>query len=479
LLSGTGALELILREFYESCIGDQPLSVREFVEDELLTESGFRETVAVERAERMLAQRKAEPSAINLLVDRRLLRYEERLEIRRVELAHDVLTGVIKSSRDERLSRQGSKALIEAGEDKLTDGTYLQAAVFFAAAYKLLDDVSTVTERLQRDLIKCSKALANQILILKGHTNWVTSAAFSADGKKLVTASWDKKIRLWDVSSGASNDLATMPGKGLSVSLSPDGTRVVAGCWNGYGYVWDVDGNLVATLDGHRGRVNYAAFSPDGKRIVTASDDSTMRVWLLDGTQILREEHTDFVKSAVYSQDGKAILTAGYDGTVKIWDSSSCQLLRTIDAAKEGQTELNFAAFSPDRKSVATVGLGTEVILWDLDGRKIESLPGHRRRINHVQFDHSGRLLVTASDDGTAKVWDIAHAELWMSMERHKGRVLSAVFSSDDDLLVTTSDDRTARLWSTRLQEETFSELVTKIDQEAPWRIVNGRLVEK
>src|SRR5262249_38489174 len=96
LLSGSGALESIVREFYERCVGDQSSTVRALVEDELLTDSGFRETIAVERAERMLTQRGADPSAINLLVNRRPLRFEERLEIRRVELVHGVLAGVVK-----------------------------------------------------------------------------------------------------------------------------------------------------------------------------------------------------------------------------------------------------------------------------------------------------------------------------------------------------------------------------------------------
>jgi hypothetical protein len=109
LLSGSGALELILGEFYEGCVGDLSPAVRAFVEDELLTDTGFRETIAVERAERMLMHRGAERSAINLLVNRRLLRFEERLGVRRVELIHDILTGVVRASRDSRRIREGKE----------------------------------------------------------------------------------------------------------------------------------------------------------------------------------------------------------------------------------------------------------------------------------------------------------------------------------------------------------------------------------
>jgi hypothetical protein len=393
-----------------------------------------------------------------------------------------VLVQVEEKRMNDQKTNEEIQKYAEAGQDRLDNGRYLQAAVFFAAAYRLQEGVSAMTEQLQKGLIECSKAaLAKQILIMNGHADWVTSAAFSNDGQHLVTASWDKTIRLWNLNTGASKVIAQSVGKMASVNLSPDGTRIVGGCWDGYAYVWELDGKLLATLDGHRGRVVYAAFSPDGKRIVTASEDATAREWSTDGKPLfIIKGHTDSVKSAVYSPDGSSILTAGFDGTAKIWDSSSGQLLRTIDAAKEGQKSLNFAAFSPDGKRIATVGLSPEVIIWDLDGQRVGRLSAHAKRINYVQFDHSGTLLVTASDEDNVKVWDLPHGQLSMSLDRHKGNLaLSAVFNPDDSRLVTTGSDHTARLWDARLRKENFSELVTTIEKESPWKIVGGQIKEQ
>jgi tetratricopeptide (TPR) repeat protein len=108
LLAGSHAT--ILTNFYERALADQPAAVRRIVEDELLTESGFRENVAEESLVRRFHAADAAPDALATLVDRRLLRIEERLDVRRVELTHDVLCGVVKASRDQRHEREAREA---------------------------------------------------------------------------------------------------------------------------------------------------------------------------------------------------------------------------------------------------------------------------------------------------------------------------------------------------------------------------------
>ena len=101
-----GSRETILSEFYERALADQPAGVRTFIEDAMLTESGFRESLAEERVLKAFAGVRAPPDTLAKLVNRRLLRIEERLDVRRVELTHDVLCGVVKASRDLRLERE-------------------------------------------------------------------------------------------------------------------------------------------------------------------------------------------------------------------------------------------------------------------------------------------------------------------------------------------------------------------------------------
>jgi hypothetical protein len=104
LLAGSHAT--ILAEFYQRALADQPPGVHRFIEDQLLTDSGFRENIAQERVLRAFAEAGAAPDALAKLVDRRLLRVEERLDLRRVELTHDVLCGVVAASRAARQERE-------------------------------------------------------------------------------------------------------------------------------------------------------------------------------------------------------------------------------------------------------------------------------------------------------------------------------------------------------------------------------------
>jgi type II secretory pathway pseudopilin PulG len=105
-----GSQDSILGNFYERSLADQPASVRRIIEDQLLTASGFRENIAEERLLAAFKSAGIPPETLAVLVNRRLLRVEDRLDLRRVELTHDVLCSVVKTSRDLRQEREAREA---------------------------------------------------------------------------------------------------------------------------------------------------------------------------------------------------------------------------------------------------------------------------------------------------------------------------------------------------------------------------------
>lgn len=98
--------ENILNNFYARCLADLPEGVQIFVEEDLLTESGFRETLTVDTASARLRRRSGAAQALTTLVNRRLLHFEQRGAITRVELTHDVLAPVVRQSRTLRRERE-------------------------------------------------------------------------------------------------------------------------------------------------------------------------------------------------------------------------------------------------------------------------------------------------------------------------------------------------------------------------------------
>jgi len=286
---------------------------------------------------------------------------------------------------------------------------------------------------------------------LQGHTGLVSSAAFSPDGTRIVTASWDNTARVWDTPSGGS--LAVLQGHTGPVNwaaFSPGGTRIVTASDDNTARVWDTfSGRSLAVLQGHTGPVNWAAFSPDGTRIVTASGDETARVWDAASGRSLAvlQGHTDWVHSAAFSPDGTRIVTASKDDTARVWDAASGRSLAVL----QGHTDQVFsAAFSPDGAHIVTASKDETARVWDAaSGRSLAVLQGHTGWVFSPAFSPDGTRIVTASDDDTARVWDAASGRCLVVLQGHTGRVVSAAFSPDGAHIVTASGDKTARVWDT------------------------------
>ena len=206
--------------------------------------------------------------------------------------------------------------------------------------------------------------------ILSGHEGMITSAAFSPDGTRIVTASWDDTARIWDANTGKE----------------------------------------IKILEGHKGMVNSAAFSPDGTRIITASDDKTARIWDANtGKEIkILEGHENTVTSAAFSPDGTRIVTASRDGTVRIWDANTGKEIKILEGHMDTVTS---AAFSLDGTHIVTASDDKTARIWDAaTGMETKVMQGYKDSVNQAAFSPDGTRVVTASRDKTARIWDARFA---------------------------------------------------------------------
>ena len=116
---------------------------------------------------------------------------------------------------------------------------------------------------------------------LTGHTNYVSSIAFSPDGRTLVSGSWDETVCLWDAETGEQKRTLTGHTDSVySVVFSPDGKTLASGSGDGTVRLWDaMTGEHKWTLTGHTNDVYGVAFSPDGRTLASGSWDETVRLW--------------------------------------------------------------------------------------------------------------------------------------------------------------------------------------------------------
>ncbi|WP_429461900.1 WD40 repeat domain-containing protein [Paraburkholderia sp. JPY465] len=106
------------------------------------------------------------------------------------------------------------------------------------------------------------------------------------------------------------------------------------------------------------------------------------------------------------------------------------------------------AVFSPDGRRVLTASADGTARVWDAaTGKQIGQFSGHQGAVGSAAFSPDGQRVVTASADGTARVWDVATGQVIAQLTGHHGAVSSAAFSPDGERVVTASADQTARVW--------------------------------
>jgi WD40 repeat protein len=258
------------------------------------------------------------------------------------------------------------------------------------------------------------------------------SVAFSPDGTRVLSDTWDKLISMWDAATGAliptfrehqaPGRIPPNPHQGRLVAFSPDRTRVL---WTGWSLEKDhtiklsdvATGALIRTFEGHAGQVSSVAFSPDGARVLSGSGgllekDHTIKLWDIATGALIRtfEGHSGSgVTSMAFSPDGSRVLSGGADTTIKLWDASTGALIRTFEGHSDAVWSV---AFSPDGARVLSGSYGKTLKLWDAaTGTLIRTFKGHSGAVNSVAFSPDGSRVLSGSLDGTMRMWKVATGE--------------------------------------------------------------------
>ncbi|KIM23603.1 hypothetical protein M408DRAFT_252169 [Serendipita vermifera MAFF 305830] len=291
--------------------------------------------------------------------------------------------------------------------------------------------------------------------VLMGHTDEVTSAVISSDGKRIFSGSRDNTIRIWDAETG---EVVVVPLKGhsdriKSTSFSLDGKRVVSGSDDRTIRVWDIETGETITgpLEGHTKEITSVAISPDGKRIVSGSKDTTVRVWDAKTGAIITsplKSHTSWVSSVAFSPDGRRIVSGSWDETIRVWDAETGAVITGPLKIHDGV--VNSVAFSPDGKFIASGSSDKTIQVYDTEIGAVAtgSLKGHTDEIFSIAFSRDGKRIVSGSNDTTIRVWDTRTGAVVIGpLKGHNNRVTSIAFSLDGRRIISGSWDKTIQVW--------------------------------
>jgi WD40 repeat protein len=294
-----------------------------------------------------------------------------------------------------------------------------------------------------------SDARTGRSLARIGYGSALLTGDLSGDGHRVMTAGADGTIRFWSVASGRL--LRSFRSRGLTgASLDPtDASRVAATSLDGRARIWRLgSATPIVSRRLTRKRLTHSAFSPDGKRILVTGKDKV--AWILDAKTGRRLHalrwHSASINAAAWSPDGSLIATGADDRYAVVWNA----LTGAVQHKFSEPWPVSAVAFDADDSRFAAAG-GNRVHVYTWPGaRQMAELRGHTDTINQIDFGKRGEVLVTASNDGTARVWD--YAELTEATLRpllgDRSGVDNAVFSPDGRFVLTGSTDGTARIWT-------------------------------
>jgi WD40 repeat protein len=349
-----------------------------------------------------------------------------------------------------------------------------------ARAEELLD---TCPSRLRQWEWHYLRALCHSELLTLRGDQVATVAAFTADGRHVVSADLRGDFILWDVATGAvvrsirANEAAVAfdPKRQILAAITPLRPSSLS--------LWSLTSTLpISSLSPSGPFSERVAFSPDGKTLALIVNSSQVRLWDIDrNAEVARlKGRGEPVKSFAFSPDGRLLGVGKDHGWFEVWEIGSAREPVALRGHPTRDAAVQSVAFSPDGKRLATASIDGTAKLWSVHERRLLTVfRGHRGFLLDVAFRPDGRLLATAGYDHNVWLWDTVTGQNVAILRGHAGMVTSVAFSPDGRRILTRSTDKTLKLWEVRPGETSeagaSSSASAEPPREPPQRTIAGR----
>jgi len=251
----------------------------------------------------------------------------------------------------------------------------------------------------------------------EGHSDTVSSCAWSNDSKKVVSGSIDRTLRIWDLKK--QECLFTLTGHSTPVQFctwSPDDSKIASLSTDGQIIIWDSQtGHSVTVLGTQMVAAGACAWSPDGRMIATGSRFGQIKIWdaNLEITKITDANHSAPVKKCHYSPDGSLVGSLSANGESKLWDSSSGELvtcLSDVIGPVRSQT------WSPNGAYIALASFARELCIWSTNASKIVAkFPSKSYGTRECNWSQDASFIAAVWRDGKLYMWGAEDKKLLFS----------------------------------------------------------------
>ncbi|KAF8910666.1 ribosome biogenesis protein Sqt1 [Gymnopilus junonius] len=313
---------------------------------------------------------------------------------------------------------------------------------------------------------------------LTGHTDSVTSAAWSADGELISTGGMDGKIRIWR-RVGKENyrtwEFLTElqgPDEVMFLRWHPKGSVLLAGSNDSTLWLWQLpSGNTMQVFAGHIGPVNCGEFTPDGKRIISADQEGSLIFWdPRSSTPVFKlgaddaRFNLDGITSIGVNPSSTLAVVGGAAGGVRVISLSKGEIVSTLGGHTEGESveavtfvDLSGTGTGNTGPGVAVTGATDgKACIWDLSTMRLRATLQHEDAITTLLAHPSPKsyLLVSASADKTLRTWDARNGTLLRTHTGHRAAVLGASLGLEGSVIVSAGDDGLCMVFTTEEEEQ-------------------------